>query len=100
MIGRDFPVVAIVPPGKAGAGMSALLVEDLTDRGAEVAVIGDGSALANRTAASFLMSGSCPEALSPVLYAILPQIFSHDLSYLKQRDSNSPRGLSKVTETW
>jgi glutamine---fructose-6-phosphate transaminase (isomerizing) len=99
MIGRDFPVIAIVPPGKARSGMISL-VENLKDRGAEVAVVGDDEALASQAPVSFLVPCSCPEELSPVLYAIPPQILSHDLSRLKRLDPDAPRGLSKVTETW
>lgn len=99
MIGQDFPVIAIVPPGKARAGMTSL-VESLGHRGAEVAVIGDDQTLTGRAPVSFLVPCSCPEELSPVLYAIPPQIFSHDLSRLKRLDPDAPRGLSKVTETW
>jgi glucosamine--fructose-6-phosphate aminotransferase (isomerizing) len=99
MIGRDFPVIAIVPPGRARPGMRSL-VENLGERGAEVAVIGDDETLASRAAVSFLVPCSCPEELSPMLYAIPPQILAHDLSCLKGLDPDSPRGLSKVTETW
>ena len=99
VIDQDFPVVAIVPPGEARSGMTAL-VESLRDRGAEVVVISDDQTLTTRAPASFLVPCMCPEKLSPVLYAIPSQILSHDLSRLKQLDPDSPRGLSKVTETW
>jgi glucosamine--fructose-6-phosphate aminotransferase (isomerizing) len=99
MIGQDFPVIAIVPPGKARPGMGSL-VENLWERGAEVAVISDDEALTSRAGVGFVMPISCPEELSPVLYAIPPQMLSHDLARLKRLDPDAPRGLSKVTETW
>ena len=99
MIGQDFPVIAVVPPGKARPGMISL-VENLWDRGAEVAVISDDEALSGRAGVGFVVPCSCPEELSPVLYAIPPQILSHDLARLKRLDPDTPRGLSKVTETW
>ncbi len=99
MIGRDFPVIAIVPPGEARAGMREL-VENLGERGAEVAVISDDETLTGNSATSFRVPVSCPEALSPILYAIPPQLLAHELSLLKRLDPDSPRGLSKVTETW
>jgi glucosamine--fructose-6-phosphate aminotransferase (isomerizing) len=99
MIGRDFPVVAIVPPGKASRGMASF-VESLADRGAEVAIIGDDGYLVGRAPAGFLVPCSCPEELSPILYAIPPQMLALDLSLSKRLDPDSPRGLSKVTETW
>lgn len=99
MIGWDFPVIAIVPPGKADSGMRSL-VGSLGDRGAEVAVISGDETLAKGTAVSFLVPCSCPEELSPVLYAIPAQLLSDDLSRVKRLDPDAPRGLSKVTETW
>jgi len=99
MIGRDFPVLAIVPPGEAGPGMREL-VEDLQERKAEVAVICGYQDLVERSPAGFLMPVTCSEELSPVLYAIPLQVFAHDLSRLKRLDPDAPRGLSKVTETW
>ena len=99
MIGQDFPVIAIVPPGKVRGGMTSL-VESLWERGAEVAVISDEEALSGRAGVGFVMPASCPEELSPVLYAIPPQMLAHDLARLKRLDPDAPRGLSKVTETW
>ena len=99
MIGQDFPVIAIVPPGKARPGMVSL-VENLWDRGAEVAVISDDEALTGRAGVAFVVPCSCPEELSPVLYAIPPQLLAHDLARLKRLDPDAPRGLSKVTATW
>lgn len=99
MIGRDFPVIAIVPPGEAHAGMKEL-VETLAERGAEVAVISEDKVLTDGAAASFRVPVSCSEVLSPISYAIPSQLLAHELSLLKRLDPDSPRGLSKVTETW
>ncbi len=99
MIGRDFPVIAIVPPGEARDGMKEL-VANLGERGAEVAVISDDEASTGGAATSFRVPVSCPEALSPILYAIPAQLLAHRISLLKRLDPDSPRGLSKVTETW
>jgi glutamine---fructose-6-phosphate transaminase (isomerizing) len=99
MIGQDFPVIAIVPPGKVRGGMVSV-VKSLWSRGAEVAVISDDETLSGRAGVGFVVPASCPEELSPVLYAIPPQILAHDLARLKRLDPDAPRGLSKVTETW
>ena len=99
MIGQDFPVIAVVPPGRAREGMVSL-VESLSERGAEVAVICDDEALAGRAGVNFVVPGTCPEELSPILYGIPAQILAHDLALLKRLDPDAPRGLSKVTETW
>lgn len=99
MISRHFPVVVVVPPGKVRTGLVEL-VANLRERGAEVAVISDDETLVRESPVSFLVPVSCPEELSPILYAIPPQILAHDLSTLKGLDPDSPRGLSKVTDTW
>ncbi len=99
MIGQDFPVVAIVPPGEARPGMITL-VEGLAERGAELLVVGEDANMIERAAAGFRIPVSCPEKLSPVLYALPAQLLAHDLSSLKGLDPDAPRGLSKVTETW
>lgn len=99
VIGQDFPVIAIVPPGKTGPGMRSL-VENLTEMEAEVVVISDARELTKRAPAGFLVPCPCPEELSPVLYAIPLQLLAHDLSLMRRLDPDSPRGLSKVTETW
>ncbi|CAN5547055.1 SIS domain-containing protein [soil metagenome] len=99
MVTRDFPVLAIVPPGKAESTMTGL-VETLHERGAELVIVTDNEKTLERSAAGFHVPVSCAEELSPVLYAIPPQIFAHDLSVLKGLDPDSPRGLNKVTESW
>ena len=99
MIGRDFPVVAVVPPGKARPGAEEL-VEGLADRGADLVVIAEDQAVVDKGAAGFQVPVSCPEELSPILYALPAQLLAYDLALLKGLDPDAPRGLSKVTETW
>ncbi len=99
MIGSDFPVVAVVPPGRARSDVEAL-VEELANRGAELVVIAEDSTVVDKGAAGFRVPVSCPEELSPILYALPAQMLAHDLALLKGLNPDAPRGLSKVTETW
>ena len=99
MIGRDFPVVLIVPPGRAYQSMDSL-AKGLAARGADLAVIGEDPDLVSEAAAGFLVPVSCPEELSPILYALPAQLLAHSVAELRGLDPDSPRGLSKVTETW
>jgi glucosamine--fructose-6-phosphate aminotransferase (isomerizing) len=99
MIGRDFPVLTIAPPGKTQPGMRSL-VENLRDRGAELVVVSDDRIMLDKASAKFLVPGSLPEELSPILCAIPIQLLAENLSRLKGLDPDTPRGLSKVTETW
>ena len=99
MVTRDFPVVAIVPPGKARASMLEL-VRNLEERGAEMIVIGGDEASLRKAAASFRIPVSCPEELSPVLYILPAQTLAQELAVIRGLDPDAPRGLSKVTESW
>lgn len=99
MIGHDFPVLAIAPPGRAQPGMRSL-VENLRDRGAELLVVSDERTMLDKASARFPVPASLPEELSPVLCAIPIQLLAENLARLKGLNPDSPRGLSKVTETW
>jgi glutamine---fructose-6-phosphate transaminase (isomerizing) len=76
------------------------LVENLRDRGAELVVVSDERTMLDKASARFPVPASLPEELSPVLCAIPIQLLAENLARLKGLDLDSPRGLSKVTETW
>jgi glutamine---fructose-6-phosphate transaminase (isomerizing) len=54
----------------------------------------------DKSSAKFLVPGTLPEELSPILCAIPIQVLAENLSRLKGLNPGTPRGLSKVTETW
>jgi glucosamine--fructose-6-phosphate aminotransferase (isomerizing) len=99
MIGRDFPVLAIAPSGRAQRGMEAL-VENLRDRGAELVVVSGERTMLGKASARFHLPESPREELSPIACAIPIQLLTENLARLKGLNPDSPRGLSKVTETW
>jgi glucosamine--fructose-6-phosphate aminotransferase (isomerizing) len=99
MIGRDFPVVVVAPPGKVQQDLRSL-VESLKDRGAEFVAISDDSSILEKASAKFEVPAHCPDEISPILYAAPIQLFAENLARLKGLNPDSPRGLSKVTETW
>jgi glutamine---fructose-6-phosphate transaminase (isomerizing) len=75
------------------------MVENLSERGAELVVI-DEEGLTDGASASFVLPLSCTEELSPILYILPLQVLAHDLSCLRGLNPDAPRGLSRVTETW
>jgi glutamine---fructose-6-phosphate transaminase (isomerizing) len=99
MIGHDFPVLAIAPPGRAQPGMKSL-VGNFRDRGAELVVVSDERTMLDKASATFPVPTSLPEELSPIHCAIPIQLLAENLARLKGLNPDSPRGLSKVTETW
>jgi glucosamine--fructose-6-phosphate aminotransferase (isomerizing) len=99
MIGHDFPVLVIAPLGRSQPGMRDL-VENLRDRGAELMVVSSNQTMLDKASAKFPVPGSLPEELSPILCAIPIQLLAENLARLKGLNPDTPRGLSKVTETW
>lgn len=99
MIGLDFPVIVIAPPGKAQPDLSSL-VDDLKQRGAEFVAITDDTSILEKASGKFEVPVQCPEELSPIIYAVPIQLFAENLARLKGLNPDNPRGLSKVTETW
>jgi glutamine---fructose-6-phosphate transaminase (isomerizing) len=99
MIGHDFPVLVITPPGRSQPGMRDL-VENLRDRGAELVVVSNERTILDKASARFHVPDSLPEELSPIVCAIPIQLLAENLACLKGLNPDSPRGLSKVTETW
>jgi glucosamine--fructose-6-phosphate aminotransferase (isomerizing) len=76
------------------------LVENLRDRGAELVVVSNERTMLDKASATFPVPGALPEELSPILCAIPIQLLAENLARLKGLNPDSPRGLSKVTETW
>jgi len=76
------------------------IIENLRDRGAELLVISHDKDMLDKSSAKFLVPGTLPEELSPILCAIPIQVLAENLSRLKGLNPDTPRGLSKVTETW
>ena len=99
MIGHDFPVLVIAPLGRSQPGMRDL-VENLRERGAELVVVSDERTMLDKASARFHMPEAPHEELSPILCAIPIQLLAKNLAHLKGLNPDSPRGLSKVTETW
>ena len=99
VVTRDFPVVAVVPPGRARSSMLEL-VDNLDERGAEQIMISEDDESLRKAASGFRIPVSCPEPLSPILYILPAQLLAQELSVLKGLDPDAPRGLSKVTESW
>lgn len=95
MVDSARPVVALVPHGTAGTAMEAVLVR-LRDRGADLTIVGDGSAAGQPPA---IQVPHVAEELSPLVEIIPLQRLAHTMAIARGHDPDAPRGLSKVTRT-
>jgi glucosamine--fructose-6-phosphate aminotransferase (isomerizing) len=92
MIDSGVPVIAVLPPGAAGAAMTPV-VERLAEGGADILRVGsDGDLLVEAT--------GVPDELRPVLEILPLQQLAWRLALDRGGDPDRPRGLSKVTSTW
>jgi glucosamine--fructose-6-phosphate aminotransferase (isomerizing) len=98
MIDRGFPVIAIVPGGRATAALQPVL-ERLRSLRADVLIVGDRAAEKLGTICLPLPDPG-PEELSPILTILPLQQLALYLARERGVDPDQPRGLEKVTETW
>jgi glutamine---fructose-6-phosphate transaminase (isomerizing) len=98
MIDRGFPALVIAASGRVLPDLAALM-GTLAERHAELVAISDDAGILARARIGLRLPGGVPEWLSP-LVAVLPgQLFAVALARTRGLDPDSPRGLSKVTET-
>ena len=98
MIDRGFPALVIAPSGRVLSDLAALM-GTLAERHAELVAISDEASILARARVGLRLPSGVPEWLSP-LVAVLPgQLFAVALARARGLDPDSPRGLSKVTET-
>lgn len=98
MIDRGFPVVMAVPDGKGGQALLPV-IDALEQIGADTLIVGSQSA-AHRGTVSLSFPDLGPEVLSPLLLILPMQQLAFHLAVLRGVDPDTPRGLSKVTQTW
>jgi glucosamine--fructose-6-phosphate aminotransferase (isomerizing) len=99
MLQRDFPVLAVAPGGAVFDDMQALLSRLTEEQQVELLVVSDrDEALALANTPLKLPSG-LPEWLTPLSSIVAAQLFCYHVTRAKGLDTESPRGLRKVTLT-
>ncbi|HXT50545.1 MAG TPA: SIS domain-containing protein [Thermoanaerobaculia bacterium] len=99
IVGSGFPVLAVVPGGAVFDDALALLTA-LRERGADLVTISDRDEALALARTPLRLAASVPEWLRPIVDVVPGQLFSYHLARAMGRDTEAPRGLSKVTRTW
>lgn len=99
VVADGFPVMAVAPGGAVFADMLALLQKLRQERQAELLVISDQPAALGVAASPVALPADIPEWLTPVVSIVPGQLFSYHLTAVKGYDTETPRGLNKVTKT-
>ena len=99
MLERDVPVFVLAPRGKAWESAHAFVRYLVQETDADVLVVSNVSetaALAHRA----ISLPDVPEHLAPFPAIVLAQLFTYALTRTRHLDTEQPRFLSKVTETF
>jgi glucosamine--fructose-6-phosphate aminotransferase (isomerizing) len=99
MVGRDFPVLAVAPDGAVFDDTLALLTRLRKEQRVELLVVSDRDEALALAHTPLKLPGGLPEWLTPIAAIAAAQLFCYHVTRAKGLDTESPRGLRKVTLT-
>jgi glucosamine--fructose-6-phosphate aminotransferase (isomerizing) len=99
MVEDGFPVLAVAPQGKVYESMQDMLTRLRKEREAELVVISDSPEALALAQSPIQLPPQIPEWLTPLVSIIPAQLFACHLTEDKGYDTESPRNITKVTET-
>lgn len=95
-----FPVLAVVPGGAVYGNVMTLLASLVAQRGVDLVALSDVDGALEMARTALRLPGGLPEHLVPITAVVAAQLFSYHLARAMGHDTESPRGLTKVTQTW
>jgi len=98
LVERDFPVLLLMPPGKAFPGLRSL-TDRLRRLQAETLVFTSPRVSLPGATEIIRIPGSIPEIYTPIPYIVPGQLFAALLAETKGLDPDKPRSLGLVTRT-
>jgi glutamine---fructose-6-phosphate transaminase (isomerizing) len=99
MVEGGFPVLAIAPSGRVQASMRDMLTRLRKQKDAELVVISDDADALVLAQSAIQLPSQIPEWLTPLVGIIPAQLFACHLTQVKGYDTETPRSITKVTET-
>ncbi len=97
-VNQGYPCLLFAPDGKAFAPMAAMAEKLRAKHPALICFAHDAAFLAGSETA-VRIPDAVSEWVSPLVYAVAGQLFAYWLAVGKGHDPDTPRGLSKVTQT-
>jgi glutamine---fructose-6-phosphate transaminase (isomerizing) len=99
MVEGGFPVLAVAPNGKVYDSMLDMLTRLRKQKDAELVVISDNADALTLAQSPIQLPAQIPEWLTPLVSIIPAQLFACHLTKVKGYDTETPRNITKVTET-
>jgi glucosamine--fructose-6-phosphate aminotransferase (isomerizing) len=99
MVEGGFPILAVAPNGKVYDSMKEMLTRLRQQKEAELVVISDNADVLALAQSPIQLPPQIPEWLTPLVSIIPAQLFACHLTDVKGYDTETPRSITKVTET-
>ncbi len=99
MVESGFPVLAVTPQGKVFDSMLEMLTRLRRQQKAELVVISEDERALGLAQSAIKLPAGIPEWLTPPVAIVAGQLFACHLTQVKGYDTESPRTITKVTET-
>jgi glucosamine--fructose-6-phosphate aminotransferase (isomerizing) len=99
MVDGRFPILAVVPEGAVSASVLEVLTKLQQNGSDELVVISDVEEALTLAKIKLRLPEGVPEWLSPLVSIVPAQRFCYHLAVARGCDTESPRGIHKVTET-
>jgi len=99
LVESGFPVLAVAPNGRVQDSMRDMLTRLRRQKDAELVVISDDAEALTLAQSPIQLPPQIPEWLTPLVSIIPAQLFACHLTQVKGYDTETPRSITKVTET-
>ena len=99
MVEGGFPILAVAPSGKVLDSMKDMLTRLRREKDAELVVISDDADTLALAQSPIQLPPQVPEWLTPLVSILPDQLFACHLTEVKGYDPETPRSITKVTET-
>jgi glucosamine--fructose-6-phosphate aminotransferase (isomerizing) len=99
MVEGGFPVLDVAPNGRVYDSMMEMLTRLGKQKNAELVVISDNDEALALAQSPIQLPPQIPEWLTPIVSILPAQLFACHLTEVKGYDTETPRSITKVTET-
>ncbi|MGZ6317170.1 MAG: SIS domain-containing protein [Anaerolineales bacterium] len=99
LVGRGFPVMAIVAAGPVAEALMPMLKQIKEELFGDLLVISNVKSALTLAERGFALSADIPEELTPLVGIVPAQLMAYHLTRAKGYDVEKPRSITKVTET-
>jgi glutamine---fructose-6-phosphate transaminase (isomerizing) len=99
MVEGGFPILAVAPSGKVLDSMKDMLTRLRREKEAELVVISDDADTLALAQSPIQLPSDIPEWLTPLVSILPAQLYACHLTEVKGYDPETPRSITKVTET-